>query len=192
MGVRVGGPVERRVRATLPEPRPGFDLRFGKGASFEDAQGRQLDLHRTLALGPFGLWIDADALVQGNTEFNTTGLELRRLDDTNTMIHACLHAALGQREPMTVPLRDVLQVAWSGRVDWDLARERIGAWRLAAPVAHALRTARERLGVPIPEEASSLVGPRAGWIERHALASYTTDRRDRGGPRSRRCGRSPA
>ena len=166
----------------LPEPRSGFDQRFGKGASFEDSHGRQVDLHRTLALGPFGLWIDTTELTRGRTEVELAGARVHRLDDTSTMIHACVHAALGQRETLIVPLRDVLQVAWSGRVDWDLARERIGAWRLAAPVAHALLTARERLSVPIPEEALSLVDLPAGWIERRALASYTTARRDRGGP----------
>jgi Uncharacterised nucleotidyltransferase len=165
----------------LPEPRPGFDERFGKGASFADSQGLQLDLHRTLALGPFGLWIDARDLLGGTSEFVSAGTSMRRLDDTNTMIHACVHAALGQREPLTVPLRDVLQVAWSGRVDWDLMSDRVRAWRLGAPVGHALHRARERLGVPLPADAVELLDPGAGWIERRALAAYTTDRRDRGG-----------
>ena len=56
--------VRRGFRRIIPEPRPGFDERFGKGASFEDARKLQVDLHRTLAMGPFGLWIDPGALAR--------------------------------------------------------------------------------------------------------------------------------
>ncbi len=63
--------VRRGFRRIIPEPRPGFDERFGKGASFEDARKLQVDLHRTLAMGPFGLWIDPGALLAGTTDFPT-------------------------------------------------------------------------------------------------------------------------
>jgi hypothetical protein len=166
---------------SLPEPKPGFDERFGKGVSLADSSGRQVDVHRTLALAPFGLWIDTVALVQGTTPFLFRGKSLRRLDDTNAMLHACIHAALGWEEPLVVPLRDVLQIAWSGRVDWELLERRARAWRLVAPVAHALRTASGRLGVPIPEPAEVVMRSPIRWTERRALAAYTTDRRRRGG-----------
>jgi hypothetical protein len=165
----------------LPEPRPDFDRRFGKGVAFEDAQGRQIDLHRTLALAPFGLWIDVGDLASGQSEFVLHGRSLRRLDDTNALIHACVHAALGRQEPLFVPLRDVLQIAWSGDVDWAALRRRTSAWRLTAPVAHALRTASERLRAPLPDEASEIMASEAPWVERRALAAYVTDRRRRGG-----------
>ena len=57
----------------IPEPRPGFDERWGKGASFEDVRKLQVDLHRTLALGSFGLWIDTAALLDGTTTFSLQG-----------------------------------------------------------------------------------------------------------------------
>jgi hypothetical protein len=165
----------------LPEPRPGFDERFGKGVSFEDPQGRQVDLHRTLALAPFGLWIDTEALLRGTTPFPFREREILRLDDTNALLHACIHAALGWEEPLIMPLRDVLQIAWSGRVDWGLLVRRARTWRLTAPVSHALRTASERLGVPIPDPARTVMRTPVRWTERRALAAYTTDRRKRGG-----------
>jgi hypothetical protein len=169
-------------RRIIPEPRPGFDERFGKGASFEDARKLQVDLHRTLALGPFGLWIDPEALLGGTTPFEIKDASLRRLDDTNALIHACIHAALGRQHPRLVPLRDVLQMAWSGRIDWGLLSDRMRAWRLTAPVSHAMRTASATLGVPSPDDVRDVLGMPVGAIERRALRAYTTDRKGRGGP----------
>ena len=168
-------------RRITPEPRPGFDERFGKGASFEDARGLQVDLHRTLALGPFGLWIDTDALLDGTTRFTMLGASLRRLDDTNALIHACVHAALGRERPQLVPLRDVLQIAWTGRMDAELLSARVRDWRLIAPVAHALKIAAVTLAAPLPVELRDLRRIRTRAIERRALLAYTTDRRRRGG-----------
>ena len=168
-------------RRVTPEPRPGFDERFGKGASYEDARGLQVDLHRTLALGPFGLWIDTEALLEGTTPFAMGDASLRRLDDTNALIHACVHAALGRERPLLVPLRDVLQIAWSGRVDRGLLAGRIRDWRLVAPVSHALQIAASTLAVPLPDDLRDLLHARTGAIERRALQAYTTARRRRGG-----------
>lgn len=172
---------ELGFRRLIPEPRRGFDERFGKGASFENGQALQVDLHRTLALGPFGLWIDAEALQSGTTEFRSNDLSLRRLDDTDALIHACIHAALGRQEPLLVPLRDVAQIAWSGNIDWGSMFERTREWRLAAPVTHAMRTTADTLDVRLPEETEQLFGIRIPRLERRSLEAYTTDRARRGG-----------
>jgi hypothetical protein len=169
-------------RRLIPEPRRGFDERFGKGASFENSQALQVDLHRTLALGPFGLWIEPQALRNATTEFRWDDLSLRRLDDTHALIHACIHAALGRQVPLLVPLRDVAQIAWSGGIDWGLLSQRTVAWRLAAPVSYAMRTAVDTLDVRLPEETEQLLGIRIPRIERRSLQAYTTDRTRRGGP----------
>lgn len=163
-------------RRLLPEPRPGFDERFGKGATHEDTEGRQVDLHRTLALGPFGVWMNPSEVFEGTTELRINGMSLRRLDDTLALLHACVHASLGRKDPLVSPLRDVLQIAWSGRVDWDLTARRARRWRIAAPVSHALRTASATLAVELPEEASHVLAIPVRPFERKALAAYTTDR----------------
>jgi hypothetical protein len=134
-----------------------------------------------LALGPFGLWLDPEGLLEGTTTFSVNGMSLRRLDDTNSLIHASIHAALGGQVPRLMPLRDVLQIAWSGRVDWDLMEERTRGWRLTAPVSHALRTASRRLHVDLPTETEPSLKAPVGWMERRVLEGYTTDRRTRGG-----------
>ena len=37
-----------------PEPRTGFDRRFGKGCSLRTPDGLEVDLHRTFTMGPYG------------------------------------------------------------------------------------------------------------------------------------------
>jgi hypothetical protein len=172
---------ELGFRRLLPEPRPGFDLRFGKGAAHEHRDGIQVDLHRTIALGPFGLWIDADALADGTEVFRLGGRTLRRLSGTCSFVHACVHAVLGSWPPRLVPLRDVVQVAWTDGIDWDEIRALAARWRLRAPMALALRTASETLDVELPVEAGALLADRASAVERRALAAYVGGRRSEGG-----------
>jgi len=166
---------------SILEPRPGFDERFGKGASHADPDGYEVDLHRTLALGPFGLWLRPEHLIAGSVELALRGAPLRRLSDTHTLIHVCLHAALGRTPPLLLPLRDVLQVAYRGTIDWDELRELAGRWRLSAPLGWAFRTASETLGVPLPRAVLDLDLPHPSLRERLALRASVTDRRDAGG-----------
>jgi hypothetical protein len=170
------------LRRLRPEPRPGFDLRFGKGATFEDEGGLQVDLHRTLAQGPFGLWIRADELFEGVRGFPLADRTLLRLDDTLSLLHVCVHASVGRSAPLLMPLRDVLQVAWSGQVDWDRLEAAARRWRLVGPVGLAFRLASEALEVAPPDPAARLAAATVGLVERRALRAYTSERAWRGGP----------
>ena len=95
----------------LPEPRRGFDERFGKAATHSDASGLQVDLHRTLVLGPFGLWLDPEVLLQHTETFALGGRAVARLDSTGLLLNAALHAGLGTSTPLLLPLRDVVETA---------------------------------------------------------------------------------
>lgn len=165
----------------LPEPRPGFDERFGKAAVHSNGDGVEIDLHRTLVIGPFGLWARPEELFRRSTTFQLGGRTLGRLDDTALLLHACMHASLGWRPPFLWTLRDVAQVAWFGRVDWDELADLARRWRLRAVVAHALRTASETLEVSLPVEAAPLLSVTPRRRERRALESYVSERRGRGG-----------
>jgi hypothetical protein len=165
----------------LPEPRPGFDERFGKAAVHTNGDGVEIDLHRTLVIGPFGLWAKPDELFRRSATFTLGGRSLARLDDTALLLHACMHASLGWRPPLLWTLRDVAQVAWSGRVDWDDLAELARRWRLGAVVRHAMTTASETLEVSLPVEAGPLLSAEAPRRERRVLDSYVTERRGRGG-----------
>jgi hypothetical protein len=168
-------------RRNLPEPRAGFDRRFGKASEFRRESGIEIDLHRTLVVGPFGLWIEPDRLFEETTELRLWGQELRRLDDTLLQIHACIHASLGWWPPLMVPVRDVLQVAHFGRVDWRAVAERSAQWKLRAVVRYAFQVATERLGVGPPPGAEGAVASPPNRREQRALLSYHAGRRSHGG-----------
>jgi hypothetical protein len=169
------------LRRRVPEPRAGFDERFGKGAEYGGERGFEVDLHRTLVGGPFGLWIDLEELAQHTVPFVLGARRLRRLDDTAAFAHASIHAALGLLPPPLTPVRDVVQIGHFGRVDWEMLADWALRWKLAAVFQHALATAEEYLGVAIPQRAEGLLALTPGRRERRALLAYTTDRRRRGG-----------
>lgn len=173
---------QRGYPRELPEPRRGFDERFGKAAVFLTEEGVQVDLHRTLVLGPFGLWMDPAELFDHTATFTLGGREFRRLDDTATLLNVALHAVLGSSPPRLVPLRDLLQVVRHGAVDWALLGDWAVRWRMGAVLGSAFTRASEVLGSPVPPDARPLVGHEPGRRERRALEAYTSERRHRGGP----------
>jgi Uncharacterised nucleotidyltransferase len=168
-------------RRGLPEPHAGFDERFGKAAVHRNGDGIELDLHRTLVLGPFGLWLHPDELFDHAVPFQLGGRQLLRLDDVDRLIHACLHASLGFRWEQLWTVRDVAQCALAPGLDWEELEERAGRWRVRAVVAHALRTASDLIKVRLPDGASEILEYRAPRTERRALETFLTERRDRGG-----------
>lgn len=138
---RAGG--ERRY----PEPRPGFDRRFGKGACVVLPDGTQVDLHRTLAAGPFGLTIDLSDLWSAASPVEVGDRPLTALDPCGRLLHACVHAVLGNHPPRLLALRDVVQV-WQAHAPLladVVARAR--RWGVAVVVARAVTTAWATLGL---------------------------------------------
>ncbi|MGH2579345.1 MAG: nucleotidyltransferase family protein, partial [Actinomycetota bacterium] len=116
----------------FPEPRPRFVERFGHTALHRTHEGFEIDLHRTLIPGPFGQWIDPEELILQTVSFSLGGRSLRRLNDTALLLHACLHASLGARPPLVLPVRDVAQVIASSQLDWELLAAWLKRWRLHA------------------------------------------------------------
>lgn len=166
-------------RRNLPEPRPRFDERFGKGASHIGADGLQIDLHRTLALGPFGLWIDPEELLDRRMSFLLGGRLLPRLDDTGHVLHSCVHAVLGSWPPLALALRDVAQTAQSPNVEWEVLAGWARRWRLNAVIRRAFESVSSALNVELPEEARAFMAVKPGLLERRALGAYTTSSRQR-------------
>jgi hypothetical protein len=168
-------------RRRMPEPHARFDERFGKAATHLTPESQEIDLHRTLALGPFGLWMDPADLFGRTAEFRLGGRRLRRLDDTALLAHACIHAALGMRRSHAMTIRDVPQVAALPGVDWDLMAEWGERWRLSAVIRHASTLASQVTGAAWPEEGRTALSREPDRGERRALRSYTTERRVGGG-----------
>jgi hypothetical protein len=168
-------------RRDLPEPARGFDERFGKAATHTDGSGLQLDLHRTLTLGPFGLWLDPAVLFEETTSFELGGRSFRRLNDTAMLLHVAMHASLGAAPPLPLPLRDVAQLALLGDVDWEAVAERGRTWRLAAVLQHAYAEVAHELEVPALPGLSTISALIPTAREGRALRQYMGTRRGRGG-----------
>lgn len=147
------------------EPRPGFDRRFSKGASFTTVDGLAIDLHRTLVLGPFGLTVDLPSLYSDPATVRVARVDVAALNPVTSFVHATMHAALGDSPPRLMPLRDVAQIAFGEAFDIDAALGMAERWRVLTPVAFAVRTAARTLRLPRH--------PLIGWAEQ-----YTPDRRE--------------
>lgn len=131
------------------EPRPGFDARFAKGACLERADGLELDLHRTLAPGAFGLRLGRLDLFEPAPRWFAIGsTKLAGLDDDLAFVHACFHAALGDDPPRLVPLRDVAELVAAG-VDVPAALERLSDVGCAVVLQRALGLVDQTLQIDL-------------------------------------------
>src|SRR5262249_29252739 len=140
-----------------PEPRPGFEVRFGKGSVHVRADDRiEVDLHRTLVLGPFGLWIDPDELLDRASTFDLAGRKIGRLGDTGTLLNVAMHASLGRSQARLVPLRDVVQVAGRKDVEWSALAAWAKRWHVHAVLHDAFLEASSAFGTAAPSPARGL------------------------------------
>ena len=137
---------ELGYRRSFVDPRPRFAARFGKGAAHVGPDGLEVDLHRLLADGPFGYWIDHDTILGATCPFELGGRSFVRLDDSALLLHACLHAVLGGPRTTLLQVRDVAQLSRRGGVRWDLLAAWGRRWRLQAVMIRALDLVDQRLG----------------------------------------------
>lgn len=156
-----------------PQPRPGFDRRFGKGTSFRTADGLEIDLHRTFTMGPFGVRLDLARIWETHVEFTVGGRTLQALPAEERLFHACYHAMLGEVTPRLVPLRDVAQVALTHDLDLGRLHELIRASGGEAVVSRAVRCAWREFAIADVLALSAWAnGYRTERREAAALAAY--------------------
>ncbi len=161
----------------FPEPRRGFDRAFSKGACFTLPDAVEVDLHRTLALGWFGLALVSDDLFAGSEEFTVGDHRLSALEQPTRLVHACLHAALGDAEPKLLALRDVAQMVLHCD-DIEPSLRLAERWRCEVVVADAIVTSWASLGLmESPPLVIWAAGYRADRRSASRLARYRSDRR---------------
>lgn len=163
LDVLVGSGARRR----FPEPRPGFLRRFGKGVSVIRPDGLEIDVHRTLVAGPYGLSVDLPGLFASAIPFQIGGRTLIGLGSTERFLHACYHAVLGSDPPRVLALRDVAQLALDDHLDLHKVVDTAQAWRATAVVALAVQQAWRDLAIADCVAVSS-------WA-----ANYSPSSRDR-------------
>ena len=156
-----------------PQPRAGFDRRFSKGTSFTTPQGVEIDLHRTFAMGPFGLRMSLDDLWGPGRPFRVGETVLDALDDDLRFLHACFHTALGNVVPRLAPQRDVAQMLLLGQVDQDRVRELTVRWQAEAVVARALSVTWTSFRLPSVPLADWAREYQPSGRERRDLAVYS-------------------
>jgi hypothetical protein len=129
-------------------PRPGFDRRFGKGATLHSPLGYEVDLHRTFAQGPFGLTVDLEDLWRDGRVIEVGGRKLTALSDEMRLLHAAIHATIGHTLNVPyLPSRDIAEMLLFGTVDVAATREIAARWQLEALLAEGVRSAWELLAI---------------------------------------------
>lgn len=133
------------ARRQLSELAPGWDRNFAKSVTMTDSSGYELDLHRTIAPGVFGLRIDPSALFTGTQGFVVGGTELAALAPEGQILQACVHTAAGNRAVWLSSVCDIAQLTRSGRIEIDRFHDMVRRWDLAAVVERAVDIVARRL-----------------------------------------------
>jgi len=156
-----------------PELRPGFDERFGKSVTMR-LDNVEVDLHRLLAPGPFGVWMRPDDLFVLRSHVEIGGVDIPTFDATDHLIHACYHAALGQRVPVLSNLRDIVLLT-SDEIDWERFDETVSRWRGTAVIQRSVVLIADRLATVLPERLESYRKGPVVADELTAITPYLTD-----------------
>ncbi len=138
----VGALLEAGARRPVPALSSTFDRRFAKSVTLHWGGGTELDLHRTLAAGPYGFLVILDDLFRDPVEVMLAGRVVSTLPADLHLIHGAIHVALGDTEPRLGNVRDVALLAARPSVDLDRVIATVQRWQCAAPVAMGLRATR--------------------------------------------------
>lgn len=145
-----------------PQPRAGFDRRFGKGANFLAPDGAGVDVHRTFVMGPYGLTVRLDDLWRSPEPFEAGGGTLLAMSVEARLLHACYHAVLGDWPRRLLPHRDIAQILANGRVDQPALLEMVRGWRGEAVLAMGVLGAWDTFRLPDDH-------PVARWARRYVV-----------------------
>jgi hypothetical protein len=160
----------------LAELEPSFDTRFGKGATISTPDGFEVDLHRRLAIGRFGVRLPTEELCGAHDEIVLAGRRLPTLDGAGRLIHACFHAALGGFRILRVH-RDVAQLLLVSEVDWRRSVAVAERHRVAAVLARAIQDSWAALALETPHPAHDwATRHRIGRADARALAVFAAER----------------
>ena len=174
-----------------PEPRPGFEVRFGKASVHRHPEDRiEVDLHRTLVLGPFGLWIDPEELLNRRQTFDVAGRSIGRLDDTGMLLERRdARVARPLRSPTRSPPRCRPDSPSGGR---GLGRAGFVGATVASDRGDARRPIDSVADPGRNHARGSASAPRIGRLRRarSSVQAYQGERRFLGGTSSPPSGRS--
>jgi hypothetical protein len=174
--------------ATRSQPAisPDWERRFAPSVTIRWRTSTELNLHRTLAPGPYGHLIDLDELVASTVAIEVGGDDVLTLRPELHLVHAALHVALGSAGPRLGDVRHIALLLERTNLDVDRVMRTIVRWEAEAPAAvgfaaagsigaqhpiidwaeaHRPRSRDRRLLASYPD--------RDGRVRRQALASLT-------------------
>lgn len=161
-----------------PDLRPGFDAEFAKDVLIR-VDDIEVDLHRTVAAGPFGMRIPTDELFDQSATFTLGGQSLPTLGATATFLQVCYNAALGDVPPRLGSLRDVAQVhhAQTGDFDHQVMLSTARRWGGETIVAKAVATTWQTLGLEPCELSQWATSYQPSPFDRALFAASITENR---------------
>lgn len=114
--------------------------------------GTAVDLHWQLLFRESlrrELPVDVEAMLARARTVSVAGSPMRTLDEVDTVLHLCLHAAQSGGHRL-VWLKDVERALAVDRPDWDQLVRRATDYRLAPITALVLRRSRDAVGAQVP------------------------------------------
>jgi hypothetical protein len=164
------------VRPFTP-PRPGWERRFGKGASFRAGDGREIDLHRTFCTGPMSVRMRlADIWSEPAEVYSLGGRALEALSRELRLMNAAYAAVLGDKVPPLPTLRDIAELALHPHLDTTQLLELARGWGGEAVLAAAMRSAWSELAIGDVTALSTWADHyRPSAAETRTLALYHTE-----------------
>jgi hypothetical protein len=131
-GEQLPGAIQTLVRnggsVVDPEPVKGYSQVIGKSTTVTMPDGLEIDLHRTLVRGPFGVRMRPEDLWLRSREFSIGGVPMLTLGLEESLIHACFHLMiLSDKRALTV--RDVAQFLANPALDPDTVIELTKTWK---------------------------------------------------------------
>ncbi|MEQ1787830.1 MAG: nucleotidyltransferase family protein [Acidimicrobiales bacterium] len=155
------------------DPYPGFSRRYAKSVTARSRQGVEVDVHRVIPDGPFGLRAGPEVLWRRPVAHVVIGgRAMPTLDPAAAFVQACVNAVASFDMVSLASLRDVAQIGPAIGDDLTAVQELARAMAVEACVAEAvMRASTELQWTPSPaitEIAGWPISPR----EREWLDAY--------------------
>lgn len=164
------------ARRLYPEPRPGFDERFGKGASYISDELGAIDLHRMVATGWAGARLDEAGLLENVDALDLGGRKIPVMEPITAALVTCVRVVAGGSAVTAREMRDAA-LAWQvPGVSHIALINRATDVQLGAMLAAGVRNTVERLGLvsddPLIQWSMTYVPTKRELVR---LAPYTPD-----------------
>ena len=163
-----------------PDPAPAFTRRFAKSVTVRDRDGVEVDVHRVIADGPFGLRSGSQPLwARPAASLALGGSVVPVLDPVAAFVQACANAVASYDRVGLAALRDVAQIGAAVAGAADEVDHLATALALRPCVADAVQRARRELGWLPPASIEAVAAWSVSDLERRWLDSYRRRPSDR-------------